>query len=132
MPPLRIPAGTPLTCTPRDLYARRSSVPWEGVKALAHRKPIIQYATELSALALIECRHEALSPRMERLQTANLLMGEFAEMADRITRSMHDHGEVTERCYRYLRENLRDLTVNVLGRTDVPSLAGESAMTAAD
>jgi hypothetical protein len=97
---------------------------------MAHRKPIIQYATELSALALIECRHEALSPRMERLQTANLLMGEFAEMADRITRSMHDHGEVTERCYRYLRENLRDLTVNVLGRTDVPTNEAATSLVA--
>lgn len=87
---------------------------------MAARRTLIQSANDITALALMECRGE-VSPRVTRMLTATLVMGELREMADRIEESIRDNGEVTERCYRYMRENVRDLAVNVLGRTDVPT-----------
>lgn len=87
---------------------------------MAHRRTVIQSANDISVLVMQQCRGE-VSPRVHRLQAAHLILGEFAEMADRIERSLHDHGEVTPTCFRYLRENLRDLANNVVGPADMPS-----------
>jgi hypothetical protein len=87
---------------------------------MAHRRTVIQSANDIGVLVMQECRG-AVSPRVHRLQVANLILGEFAEMADRIERSIHDHGEVTPTCFRYLRENLRDLESCVIGHSGMPS-----------
>jgi hypothetical protein len=37
-----------------------------------------------------------------------------------LSRNLEDHGEITPRAYRELKETVRDLAANVLGRPDVP------------
>ena len=95
---------------------------------MAHRRPIVAYAADISALALMQCREEHVSPRMMRLEVVNALMNEFAEIADNVTRSLHDHGEVTERCFRGVRERMRDLQ-SMVGYADMPT--GEMAVSSA-
>jgi lipase chaperone LimK len=97
--------------------------------AMAQRRTLIQTANDIQALAIAQC-HAQVSPAVMRLMTATLVMGELREMADRVEESIRDNGEVTERCYRYLRENVRDLAVNVLGRTDVPTNEAATSLAA--
>jgi hypothetical protein len=96
---------------------------------MAHRRTVIQSANDISVLVMEQCRGE-VTPRIHRLQAAHLILGEFAEMADRIERSLHDHGEVTPTCFRYLRENLRDLANNVVGSLGMPTSEAATALVA--
>jgi hypothetical protein len=115
---------------PRDVYARRLTVPREGVKALAHRKPIIDQANDIAAMVMEQCKTERVSLRVLRMQRAQLLTSEFAEMNQHIQRSLDQHGEVTERCERYLRENLQDLLRNTFGISDMPTTEAATSLAA--
>jgi hypothetical protein len=61
------------------------------------------------------CRALGMPEGVLRQMRAQLLTSEFAEMNAHIQKSMNEHGEITERCERYLRENLRDLLRNTFG-----------------
>jgi hypothetical protein len=80
---------------------------------MAHRKPLVDQANDIAAMVMEQCRMEHVSARVLRLQGAQLLVSEFAEMNAHIQRSLSEHGEVTPRLWRELMTNLDDLRHNL-------------------
>jgi hypothetical protein len=102
---------------------------------MAHRKAALQVANDAMAEITAQFRLMHLPMDVLRMQAVQLVMSECAEMIGRCARQMEEHGTITDSFWRYLRENTRDLYNNVLAvepLKDMPNLAGESAMVAAD
>jgi hypothetical protein len=95
-----------------------------------HRKPLLDQANDISASVMERCRELGMPEGVLRQIGAQLLTSEFAEMAAHIQRSLDQHGEITPRCWRYLRENLTDLARNTFGIADVPTNAEATAVAA--
>jgi hypothetical protein len=87
---------------------------------MAQREAVMALAADLSGLVDRRCREEGVTESTQRLATANHVMNEFAVLAKKLSRNLEDHGEITPRAYRELKETVRDLAANVLGRPDVP------------
>jgi hypothetical protein len=102
---------------------------------LAHQRTVIQKTNDAMAEITRQYRLMDLPVEVLRLQAAELVMTECAEMIDRTARHILDHGRILPSYWRYLRENVRDLHNNVLAvepLEDMATNAGEIACAAAD
>jgi hypothetical protein len=81
---------------------------------LAHQRTVIQKTNDAMAEITRQYRLMDLPVEVLRLQAAELVMTECAEMIDRTARHILDHGRILPSYWRYLRENVRDLHNNVL------------------
>jgi hypothetical protein len=92
----------------------------KGVMGM-HRKALIDQANDIAAGVMETARLLGMPEPVMRQLRAGLVTAEFAEMNEHVRRSQDQHGEITPRCERYLRENLRDLLRNAYGMEIVPT-----------
>jgi hypothetical protein len=97
---------------------------------VAHRKPLIDQANDIAAGVMEQCRTLGVPEGVLRQMRAQLLTSEFAEMNAHIQRSLDQYGEITERCERYLRENLQGLLRNTFGAADMPTSEAATSLAA--
>jgi hypothetical protein len=88
---------------------------------MAHQRRLVQTANDLNAAAMHSCRARGYDEQSERLLTVGMIFGELAEMGERAELCIRTHGRINDTTWRYIRENMRDLAVNVCGCADVPT-----------
>jgi hypothetical protein len=97
---------------------------------MAHQRRLVQIANDMAAATLHACQTRGYDEQSERLLTVGMIFGELAEMGERAELSIRTHGKINDTTWRYIRENMRDLAVNVCGCADVPLLAEATAVVA--
>jgi hypothetical protein len=88
---------------------------------MAHQRRLVQTANDLTAAAMHSCQARGYDDHAERMLAVGMLFGELAEMGERAELSIRTHGRINDTTWRYIRENMRDLAVNVCGCADVPT-----------